>query len=152
MFGMSWVSWLLRHAVDDFLAHQHNILVGPANTEVMTTRGLRVLPSRMDMRRVEAELAADDQLADVYGTMARGLVAKRHTRLFYLTSAYPSQSIKRMLGLEHAQATRKQFLVDDVARVHHSVPCAERVFDGIVVSKPHSYHAVLTAPIWAREP
>jgi hypothetical protein len=44
--------------------------------------------------------------------MARGLVAKRHTRLFYVTSAYPSQSIKRMLGLEHAQATRKQFLVE----------------------------------------
>jgi len=48
----------------------------------------------------------------MYGTMARGLVAKRHTRLFYLTSAWPSQSIKMMLGLEHAQATRKQFLVE----------------------------------------
>jgi hypothetical protein len=112
MFGMSWVSWLLRHAVDDFLAHQHNILIGLTNLEVNIRRGFLVLPSRADMTNLQAEFAAEYQFADMYDTMARGLVAKRHTRLFYLTSAYPSQSIKRMLGLEHAQATRKQFLVE----------------------------------------
>ena len=112
MLGMSWVSWLLRHAVDDFLEHQHNIVVGLTNFEVIIRRGFLVLPSRADMANLQAELAAKYQFADMYGTMARGLVAKRHTRLFYLTSAWPSQSIKMMLGLEHAQATRKQFLVE----------------------------------------
>ena len=87
MFGMSWVSWLLRHAVGDFLAHQHNILVGLTNLDVNIRRGFLVLPSRADMTNLQAELAAEYQFADMYGTMARGLVAKRHTHLFYLTSA-----------------------------------------------------------------
>ena len=83
MFGMSWVSWLLRHAVDDFLAHQHNILVGLTNLEVDIRRGFLVLPSRADMTNLQAEFAAEHQLAAMYDTMARGLVAKRHRRLLY---------------------------------------------------------------------
>jgi len=104
--------WLLRHANVDFLAHQHAILLGLTDPEKMMKCGFLMPQSRIDMTTWEAELAAEDQFAEMCGTLALGLVAKRHKRLFYLTSAWPSQSIKMMLGLEHAQATRKQFLVE----------------------------------------
>jgi hypothetical protein len=104
--------WLLRHVNVDFLAHQHVILLGLTGPEKMMKCGFLMPQSRIDMTNWEAELAAEDQFAEMCGTLALGLVAKRHKRLFYLTSAWPNQSIQMMLGLEHAQAARSQFLVD----------------------------------------
>ena len=66
------VSWLIRHAADDFHARQRSVLASLTNPEAMMRCGFLAFPPRVDMTNLEAGLAADDQFADVCGTMARG--------------------------------------------------------------------------------